>query len=149
LPEYTKKIVKHPHLYISLLTKSPKLPCVIFVHGGPGLNGALIEHLIGHEHIFSKLKYNIVVYDQRGCGRSKMTDEAVTHGDNLIDLGDVYTSLKTYLSSEVVAIMGHSYGAKLVFDYDQLSGFKIPMVLVSMAPSSITPRLTNLLLDLS
>ncbi|MEI6183829.1 MAG: prolyl aminopeptidase, partial [Polynucleobacter sp.] len=38
---------------------------VVFLHGGPGAGSAP-----GHRRFFDPAHYNIVVYDQRGAGRS-------------------------------------------------------------------------------
>ena len=46
-------------------------------------------------------------------------------------------------------MIGHSYGAKLLFDYYKTYKSTIPGVFVSTAKSILTPRLNNLMLDLS
>lgn len=146
---YSKKRIQHPSLYVSCFEKSADLPYVVFVHGGPGLNCGTLEYLIEHEGIFDSLRCNIVLYDQRGCGRSATVSDSVSHQDNLDDLAQVCRAVQASTGVSVAALIGHSYGAKVVFDYIRGSDSKVLSVLLAIAPSMLTPRLTNLLLDLS
>jgi len=149
MPTFDKRIIEHPSLYIVSFTKSRDLPCIVFVHGGPGLNSGVLEYLIEHEGIFDTLDFDLVLYDQRGCGRSKPVEETIVHADNVRDLEDVCRTVVEEARYEIAAIAGHSYGAKLVFDYFQYSRTTVPGIFISTAPSILTPRVTNLLLDLS
>lgn len=144
---YVKQVIKHPMLYIAAFTKAVELPYIIFVHGGPGLNSGILENLIEHEGIFDSLKFNVVIYDQRGCGRSQKTSETVVHADNIGDLEEVYKVLTDRANFNIAAIAGHSYGAKLLFDYLQYSQRTIPSIFIATASSMLTPRINNLLLD--
>lgn len=146
---YVKQIIEHPMLYIATFTKDIELPYIIFIHGGPGLNSGVLESLIESEGIFDSLKFNIVLYDQRGCGRSKKTSDIVLHSDNINDLEEVYKTLSVKVNFNIAAIAGHSYGAKLLFDYLQYYQIKIPSVFIATASSMLTPRINNLLLDLA
>lgn len=146
---YLKQIIQHPQLYIATFTKNKELPYIIFIHGGPGLNNGVLENLIMHEKIFDALEFNIVLYDQRGCGRSQQTKNPVSHLDNLHDIDEVYTTLSKEKSFHIAAIAGHSYGAKLLFDYLLSSSIKIPCIFIATAPSMLTPRINNLLIDLA
>lgn len=146
---YTKQVIGHPSLYIVAFTKSRHLPCILFVHGGPGMNSGVLEYLVEHERIFDTLEFDLVLYDQRGCGRSKPVEETIVHADNVRDLEDVYRTVTEEAHYEIAAIAGHSYGAKLLFDYFQYSKASVPGIFISTAPSILTPRVTNLLLDLS
>lgn len=145
---FTRYTEPHPYLYVAVFTQSKNLPCLIFIHGGPGLNAGVLEYLIEHERIFDTLEYDIVLYDQRGCGRSKNpAGNSVFHQDNLIDLQELYELLiKKY---EIAGIIGHSYGAKLLFDYLQNSARLIPGIFVATSHSILVPRINNLLLDLA
>ena len=47
---------------------SPKGRPVVFLHGGPG-SGASAEH----RRFFDPARYRIVIFDQRGAGRSRVS----------------------------------------------------------------------------
>lgn len=149
MPTFIKQIIEHNNLYIVAFKKPQNLASILFVHGGPGLNCGVLEYLIEHEGIFDTLAFNIVLYDQRGCGRSKPIEEEVLHIDNVRDLEEVYQTVTEKTDYQVVSIAGHSYGAKLVFDYLNSSQTTLPGIFIATAPSILTPRITNLLLDLS
>ena len=149
MPAYDKQVIEHPSLYIVSFTKSSNLPCIIFAHGGPGLNCGVLEYLVENEGIFDTLQFDLILYDQRGCGRSKPVEETVVHADNVCDLEEVCRTASEKAHYEIAAIAGHSYGAKLLFDYFQYSGSTVPGIFISTAPSILTPRVKNLLLDLA
>lgn len=146
---YNIEILYHPEFYISKLTKNPNMPYVIFIHGGPGLNCGVIEYFIEHHNLFNSLDHNIILYDQRNCGRSKKISETVLHQDNVDDLQKIILHLTSYLKLKISALIGHSYGAKLLFDYYKNYSSLVPGIFVSIANSLLTPRLNNLMLDLS
>lgn len=149
MPTFSKTIIEHPNLYISAFIKSREMPCIVFAHGGPGLNCSVLEYLIDHEGIYDSLDFNIVLYDQRGCGRSKVLEQSVLHEDNLDDLQNVCETVLKSNGLTISAIAGHSYGAKLIFDYFQRSESSEAAIFISLAPSILVPRLTNILLDLA
>lgn len=147
---YIKRIIHHPHLHIINFTKRQSLPSIIFVHGGPGLNCGTLEYLIEHEAIFDTLAFDLILYDQRGCGRSNSAGNQVKHDDNICDLKEVYEIITENKQYEVAAIAGHSYGAKVLFDYLQTAYTATTSgIFISMSPSILTPRINNLLIDLA
>ena len=146
---YKKEILPHPEFYIARFIHNPDMPYVFFIHGGPGLNCGTLEHLIEHHHLFNSLRYNIILYDQRNCGRSHTLTKHVLHKDNIDDLHKIILHLNDYYHLNVCALIGHSYGAKLLFDFYKMVASPIPGVFVSTAKSILTPRLNNLMLDLS
>jgi proline iminopeptidase len=146
---FKKDILAHQEFYIVRFTKSPTLPYALFIHGGPGLNCGTIEYLIDHHNLFDSLQCNIILYDQRNCGRSNKIKKPVLQQDNINDLQKVILYLTNYCNLNICALIGHSYGAKLLFDYYTNYESTIPGVFVSTAKSILTPRLNNLMLDLS
>jgi len=146
---YNKDILPHPDFYISTFTKNPNFPYVLLIHGGPGLNCGVIEYLIEHHHLFNSLQYNIILYDQRNCGKSNKFPERVLHQDNVEDLQKIVLHITDHCNLNICALIGHSYGAKLLFDYYRGYASNIPGVFISTAKSILTPRLNNLMLDLS
>ncbi|MGB6976332.1 MAG: alpha/beta hydrolase [Gammaproteobacteria bacterium] len=144
---WKKVVIPNPKLYISRFVKNKENPYLVFIHGGPGLNSGVLEYLIENESLFGSLNYNIVLYDQRGCGRSKTSSEVVSHVDNINDLNLIYRSLIEEEDLKIQGCIGHSYGAKLLFDFYQTFKPRLPGIFVSIADSMLTPRLRNLILD--
>lgn len=146
---YTKSVLPHPEFYIARFIKSSNLPYILFIHGGPGSNCGTIEYLIEHHNLLSSLECNIILYDQRNCGRSKKVIEPVLHQDNVNDFQKVITHITSHYNLNIHALIGHSYGAKLLFDFYNSFSSRIPGVFVSMANSILIPFFNNLMLDLS
>jgi len=147
--KYHKEIVSHPEFYIVKFVKNSEMPYLLFIHGGPGFNCGTVEYLIEHNNLFDILDYNIILYDQRNCGRSKKNSGSVLHQDNVDDLQNIVQYLTNSTQLEIVGLIGHSYGAKLLFDYYNTSHSTISGIFVSTANSILTPRLNNLVLDLA
>jgi proline iminopeptidase len=151
MPKFRKKIVQHDKFYVTYFTKQSDYPNFLFIHGGPGLNSGTFEYLIEHHRYFESINCNLVLYDQRACGRSrnffKYTDR-VTHQDNMNDLHGIFLHL---LSVGIIirGFIGHSYGAKLLFDFYNVTKLNIPGIFISTADSILTPRLNNLMSDLN
>lgn len=146
---FKKIILKHKTFYIAKYTKYLNDDFLIFIHGGPGSNCGTIEYLIDNDHLFDTLNYNIIIYDQRNCGRSLKTEEDTLHMTNVDDLYDISQHLIKEHGINIRGYIGHSYGAKLLFDFYRKFDNKIPGIFVSTARSIITPRLNNLLFDLA
>ena len=83
---------------------------VVFLHGGPGAGAGPV-----HRRFFDPTHYHIVVFDQRGAGRSRpfadITDNTTAH---LID--DIET-LRRHLSLDCWLVFGGSWGAALALAY--------------------------------
>lgn len=152
--KFTKYVISSPKLYISHFKKNESEKNLIFIHGGPGFNCKILEYLIENENLFENLDHNLVLYDQRGCGRSKNIlsnenkDSNISHKDNIDDLDYLIRYLKEEKSFKIIGLIGHSYGAKLLFDFQKVYKSRIPSIFVSTADSILTPRLRNLHLDL-
>jgi proline iminopeptidase len=149
MPPFNKVILRHKRFYISRFSKLEDAPNLIFIHGGPGLNCGVIEYFIDHENSFKSLNYNIIFYDQRGCGRSKEVINASNetfHSDNVDDLHEIYKHLKS-ANFNISGFIGHSYGAKILFDFLKVTNLHVPAIFVSTANNISVPRLNNLTLD--
>ena len=146
---FKKEILTHSELYIVKFTKNPSLGYLLFIHGGPGYNCGVIEYLIEHESHFNSLNYNIILYDQRGCGRSPACENSTSHMDNVNDLYKINEYIKSNYKINIKGYIGHSYGAKLLFDFYNKYTSTIPGIFVSTAESILIPRLNNIILDLN
>ncbi|WP_347555341.1 alpha/beta fold hydrolase [Robbsia sp. KACC 23696] len=88
----------------------PDAPVVLIVHGGPG--GASNP---SWAQFFDPEKWRVVLFDQRGCGRS--TPFGKTEHNGLNDLvGDIEV-LRTALGVEKWALFGGSWGTTLALAY--------------------------------
>lgn len=117
MSKFFKNNLQHPDFYIVSFIFKVELPTILFIHGGPGFNCGVLEYLIENEEIFSKLDCNIILYDQRGCGRTTRNNTTVSHRHNITDLNDIIIYLSEIHKVKISCLVGHSYGAKLLFDY--------------------------------
>ena len=86
-------------------------PCV-FIHGGPG-GGATPEA----RQFFNPERYRIVIFDQRGCGRS--TPHAALHDNTTWDLVADMERLRALLGIDSWLVFGGSWGSTLALAYAQ------------------------------
>ena len=83
---------------------------ILFLHGGPG--GGSLPH---HRRFYDPSQWRIVLYDQRGAGRSTPTAEI---GDNTTaHLVDDIERLRAHLGIERWALFGGSWGSTLALAY--------------------------------
>lgn len=85
---------------------------VVFLHGGPG--GGLSPL---HRRFFDPQQYRIVLFDQRGAGRSTPLGE-VRHNTTPLLLQDM-EQLRTLLGIEQWLLFGGSWGSTLALAYGQ------------------------------
>lgn len=85
---------------------------VVFLHGGPG-SGASATH----RRLFDPARYRIVLYDQRGCGRSVPLGSL--EANTTWHLVDDLERLRQHLSVERWLLFGGSWGATLALAYAQ------------------------------
>ncbi len=84
----------------------------LFLHGGPG-GGCYADH----RRLFDPARYRVVLFDQRGCGKSKPTaDLAANSTWRLVE--DI-ERLRVHLGVERFVILGGSWGATLALLYAQ------------------------------
>ena len=95
------------------LSGNPKGKPVVFLHGGPG-GGSSPEH----RRQFNPDKYKILVFDQRGCGRS--TPYASLEANTTWDLVEDIEKLRTQVADvEKWQVFGGSWGSTLALAYAQ------------------------------
>ena len=94
---------------------------VVFLHGGPGAGFAPI-----HRRFFDPVFYRIILFDQRGAGKSRPTAECRenTTGDLVNDI----EVLRVSLGIDKWLVFGGSWGSTLALAYgeaypDRCSGF--------------------------
>lgn len=91
---------------------NPKGVPVVFLHGGPGAGATPV-----HRRFFNPVHYRIVIFDQRGAGRSEpqglLEDNTTPHL-----IGDVET-LRQHLGIEQWIVFGGSWGSTLALAYGE------------------------------
>ncbi len=84
----------------------------LFLHGGPG-GGCIADY----RRLFNPRRYRIVLFDQRGCGKSRPQSgiEANTSAKLVADI----ELLRTHLGIDRFVVLGGSWGAALALLYAQ------------------------------
>jgi proline iminopeptidase len=83
---------------------------VVFLHGGPG---AGCESY--HRQLFDPEKYRIILFDQRGCGRSR--PHAELRQNTTQDLIADMEKIRKYLDIDQWVVAGGSWGSTLALAY--------------------------------
>lgn len=91
---------------------NPQGKPVVFLHGGPG-GGTDPKH----RRFFDPAVYRIVLFDQRGCGRSR--PHASLEGNTTWELVDDIEKLRAHLGIEAWQVFGGSWGSTLALAYAQ------------------------------
>jgi proline iminopeptidase len=97
------------HVYFEQCGHSKGLP-VLFLHGGPG-SGCSAKH----RQLFNPSNTHVVLFDQRGCGRSK-ADQPLTHNHTQALIQDI-ERLRLQLNINQWLVVGGSWGAGLGLAY--------------------------------
>jgi len=91
---------------------NPEGQPVIFLHGGPGAGCEAY-----HRQLFDPEKYRIILFDQRGCGRSKPHASLIANTtDHLIS--DI-EAIREKLEVDNWVVAGGSWGSTLALAYSQ------------------------------
>lgn len=98
-------------IYIEQCGNKNGIP-VIFLHGGPGA-GCNAQHRC----YFDPAIYHIILFDQRGCGRSKPQGELSEN--NTAALVEDMDAIRRHLGIDQWLIFGGSWGATLGLIYAQ------------------------------
>ncbi len=143
-----KSLINYNKLYLAKYSnKNTNSRAILYIHGGPGLNCSTIEYFIQTHNYFSNLNFDLIVYDQLGCGRSS-SNENISHIKNVSDLADLIVFLHQQKFS-LHSIIGHSYGAKILTDYLIDYSCNLPVIFVGTSNDIVVPRINNLLIDLN
>jgi proline iminopeptidase len=83
---------------------------VIFLHGGPGAGATSV-----HRRFFDPSTYRIIIYDQRGAGRSSPRGELT--GNTTANLIADIEALREHLGIKQFLLFGGSWGSTLALAY--------------------------------
>jgi proline iminopeptidase len=83
---------------------------VVFLHGGPGAGSDAV-----HRRFFDPQRYRIILFDQRGCGRSQ--PHAELSGNNTQALVSDIEHIRTRLDIDRWLVFGGSWGSTLALSY--------------------------------
>lgn len=97
---------------------NPQGKPAIYVHGGPGGGSNP-----GQRRVFDPQKYRIILFDQRGCGKS--TPAASLENNTTWDLVADMEKLREHLSIERWQVCGGSWGSTLSLTYAQTHPAKV------------------------
>jgi len=99
-----------PHQIYYEQCGNPKGAPVVFLHGGPGAGSSPV-----HRRFFDPAHYRVVIFDQRGAGRSKpLGDITDNTTPNLV--ADI-ERLRTHLGIDRWVVFGGSWGSTLALAY--------------------------------
>lgn len=98
-------------LYVEESGRPDGIP-VVFLHGGPGAGCDA-----AHRRFFDPARYRIVLFDQRGCGRS--TPHASLESNTTWDLVADMERIRERLEIEHWLVFGGSWGSTLALAYAQ------------------------------
>ncbi|MGH8222294.1 MAG: alpha/beta fold hydrolase, partial [Woeseiaceae bacterium] len=96
-------------LYLEQCGSAEGFPA-LFLHGGPGSRTRAL-----HRRYFDPRFYRIVLFDQRGCGRS--TPAGCTEDNTTRHLVEDIEALRRHLGFERMLLFGGSWGAALALAY--------------------------------
>ena len=91
---------------------NPQGKPVVFLHGGPG--GGITPI---YRQYFDPQKWRIILFDQRGCARSK--PHAELNQNTTWDLVNDIEKLRVHLSIQNWVVFGGSWGSTLALAYSQ------------------------------
>ncbi len=106
------------------LCGNPNGKPAVFLHGGPGAGCG--TH---HRQLFNPEHYNILLFDQRGCGRS--TPHASLENNTTTHLISDIERLRTeVLEAEQMLVFGGSWGSTLALAYAQAHPSRVSALIV-------------------
>ena len=96
---------------------------IIFLHGGPG-SGCQPYH----RQFFDPEKYRIILFDQRGCGRS--TPHGCLEENTTRDLIDDMETIRQFLNIDRWVLFGGSWGVSLALLYAETHPEKVSAMIL-------------------
>jgi proline iminopeptidase len=115
-------------------------PAIIFLHGGPGYNAFSFEFSTAKE--LADNGFYVIVYDQRGCGRTKPdTNSIYTFNETFDDLNSIY---KKY-NLKTATLIGHSFGGTIGILFSNKFPEKVENLILVGSPLSYQMTFKNII----
>jgi len=125
---YSSPSNEHRHSSKNAESQSlPNKPIVIILHGVTGGSSESYVTQIVHA-ITTRCEWNTVVFNQRGCGNSKLTSPKMYCAAASWDLHEVIESLKKRFPTTPLLAIGFSMGANVLVKYLGEYGQQVPLV---------------------
>ncbi len=126
LPEmYHIDVDNDNEIYVEVSGKKDGIP-IIFIHGGPG------GHCRSEHHsLFDPSVYKSIIFDQRGCGKSK--PYRCLTGNDTDNIVDDIEKIRDFFKIKKFIIVGGSWGATLSLKY----AIKYPKNLIGILLRSV------------
>lgn len=105
-------LLTHGHRMYFETHGNSKGPVVVILHGGPG--GSLVRNHLKH---FNLRKWHVILYDQRGCGKSTPSALEYLAHNTTWDLVDDIERLRKHLTIDKWTVFGGSWGTTLGLIY--------------------------------
>ena len=105
------------------LCGNPQGKPVVFLHGGPGAGCS-----VNHRRLFDPARYNILLFDQRGCGRS--TPHASLENNTTWDLVADMERIRAMIGTEKWLVFGGSWGSTLALAYAETHPDRVSALVV-------------------
>jgi proline iminopeptidase len=121
--EHGRLAVDHGHEVYWEVCGNPSGRPALFLHGGPG-GGCTPDH----RRLFDPARYRIVLFDQRGCGRS--TPHASLDANTTWDLVADAERLREKLGIERWVVFGGSWGSTLALAYAETHRERVSALIV-------------------
>lgn len=105
--------INESNQFISIFGDDDKLPLLLYIHGGPG--DAALPLVYKYNRVLSK-HFNVVVWEQRGAGKSYYSfqnEEHITIQTFINDLHTLVNHLLKKFDQEKLYLLGHSWGSVL------------------------------------
>jgi proline iminopeptidase len=101
---------------------------LVFLHGGPGYNSASFEFDMAPR--LAKRGYQVLVYDQRGCGRSEAMTGDYTYAEAVEDL----RGLLSAQGVQKAFLLGHSFGGTIAVEFAHAHTEMVAGIVLISAP---------------
>ncbi len=101
-----------PHIMYWEQSGNPHGVPVVFLHGGPGAGATPV-----HRRFFDPSTYRVIIFDQRGAGRSEPPGELTKNTTQ--DLINDIEALRVHLGIDRWSVFGGSWGSTLALAYGQ------------------------------
>lgn len=116
--------VDHGHQVYWELCGNPDGRPVVFLHGGPGAGCSP-----AHRRLFDPERYKILLFDQRGCGRSTPS-ASIEHNTTWDLVADIERLRTGILDADQMVVFGGSWGSTLALAYAQTHPERVHALIV-------------------